>query len=948
MDVVVVESPAKAKTINKYLGENYVVLASYGHVRDLPSRDGSVQPDDGFAMTYETDPRAAKHLAEIARALKGASHLYLATDPDREGEAISWHVQEALKERNSLKHVEVKRVVFNAITRSAVLDAMHHPRDVDMDLVNAQQARRALDYLVGFTLSPVLWRKLPGARSAGRVQSVALRLICEREIEIESFKPIEYWTVEVDFVTADGSRFTARLVRLDESKLDRFDLGREADAAAAVARIEAQSFRVAEVTTKPTRRNPYAPFTTSTLQQEAARKLGFSAKRTMDVAQRLYEGVDIGGETVGLITYMRTDGVQIADEAITAVRQVITQDFGSDYLPSAPRLYKVKAKNAQEAHEAIRPTDLTRRPADVGRYLDEAQRRLYELVWKRTVASQMESARLERTTAEIVSADGALGLRATGTVELFPGFLKLYEEGRDDRPQQSGEDEDDRRLPRLNANDALTRDAIRPEQHFTEPQPRFTEATLVKRLEELGIGRPSTYAAILSVLQERGYVRLDAKRFVPEDKGRLVTAFLVSFFSRYVEYDFTAEKENRLDEISAGAVAWTDVLRDFWGAFRTSVADTSELRVKDVLAALDEILGPHIFAPATDGHDPRVCPVCGQGRLSLKLGKFGAFVGCSNYPDCRYTRPLGTNGDEAQGGADEGPRLLGEDPETGQPVTLRRGPYGPYVQLGDPPAKSEVKPKPKAKTKAKAKAKAAAGEAAPALPETPALPATQAPAKPKRASLPKGMAPETIDLALALRLLALPRIVGEHPETGKPVTAGLGRFGPYLEHDRAYTRLTSAEEAMEIGLNRAVELIAQAKSAAKGGRRGPQPLRALGNHPRDQAPVQVFQGRYGPYVSHGGVHATLPPSVTPETVDLDTALSLLAARAAKAAEGKGKGAPRRAGKAAAPKAAAKPKATAKPKAAGRSKAVTSKAAKPKDADTGPARPKRRASASGTA
>jgi DNA topoisomerase-1 len=922
MDVVVVESPAKAKTINKYLGHDYVVLASYGHVRDLPAKDGSVKPEADFAMTYVTDPKSTKHLADIAKALKGAKHLYLATDPDREGEAISWHVLQALEDRGATKGIKVKRVVFNEITRSAVVHAIQHPRDLDMDLVNAQQARRALDYLVGFTLSPVLWRKLPSARSAGRVQSVALRLICEREIEIEAFKAQEYWTIEVDFLTQGGGKLTARLTNVDGRKLEKFSLADSVSAHAVAARLNgAAGFKIADVATKPARRNPFPPFTTSTLQQEASRKLGLAAKRTMDLAQRLYEGVDIGGETVGLITYMRTDGVQIAEEAVAGARQVITEDFGKDYLPESPRQYKTKQKSAQEAHEAIRPTDLRRRPDQVARHLDEAQLKLYELIWKRTIASQMESARLERTTVDILSDKSDLGLRATGTVVLFPGFLRLYEEGRDDKVANGDEDsEDDRRLPKVAAGEALDREKVRPEQHFTEPPPRYTEATLVKRLEELGIGRPSTYASIISVLQERGYARLESKRFIPEDKGRLVTAFLTGFFERFFAYDFTANLEERLDEITEHQLDWKQVLREFWLQFsRTAetegVPPETLLSVKqayenldkvigsraEIITFVDQALGPHFFPQTGDGRDPRACPSCQGGRLGIKVGKNGAFIGCSNYPDCRHTRPLAiSNGEETASPADDGPKLLGQDPETGLPVTLRRGPFGHYVQLGEPVEKE----------------------------------------KPKRASLPKSVPLDQVTLELALRLLALPRIVGDHPETGKPITAGLGRFGPYLEHDKVYVRLASAEEAIDIGLNRAVVLIAEKLAKGPGRRRGPEPLRSVGNHPDDGQPIQVMAGKYGPYVSHGGVNATLPNTVAPETVDLQTAIELLRERAAR---NPAKGARKSAGgktaapaaKAPAAKKVAKKKATKKPAAA--AKHIVAKAAEP---------PKRKAAGAG--
>src|ERR671933_978124 len=646
MQIVVVESPAKAKTINKYLGPGYQVLASYGHVRDLPPKDGSVRPEQDFAMDWEVDGKAQKRLGDIAAAVKRADKLILATDPDREGEAISWHVLEVLRQKRALKDQPVERVTFNAITKSAVTEAMKRPRALDTDLIDAYRARRALDYLVGFTLSPVLWRKLPGARSAGRVQSVALRLVCDRELEIELFRPQEYWSLAVDLATPRGDVFEARVIGADGRKLGRLDVRNREEAEALKQALEAAAYRVANLEVKPMRRHPQPPFTTSTLQQEASRKLGFAASRTMQIAQRLYEGVDVGGETVGLITYMRTDGVQMANEAIQACRDVIRGEFGPRYLPSAPRMYKTKAKNAQEAHEAIRPTDLARRPRDVARFLEPEQARLYELIWKRAVSSQMESAEMERTTADILAEGGGrkLELRATGTVMRFDGFLAVYQEGRDD-----AEDEESRRLPEIRVGEALSRRGpVKAEQHFTEPPPRYTEATLVKRMEELGIGRPSTYAQTLATLRDRGYVRVEKNRLVPEDKGRLVTAFLESFFRRYVEYDFTADLETQLDDISAGARDWKDVLREFWRNFSAAVGEIKDLRIGEVLEALNEMLGPHIFPPREDGADPRTCPSCGTGRRGLKAGQFGAFIGCSNYPECRYTRQLAVPADQPE------------------------------------------------------------------------------------------------------------------------------------------------------------------------------------------------------------------------------------------------------------------------------------------------------------
>ncbi len=830
MNVVVVESPAKAKTINKYLGRGYTVLASYGHVRDLPAKDGSVRPDEDFAMDWEIDGKASKHIKEIANALRGADHLYLATDPDREGEAISWHVREVLNERNALQGVDVQRVVFNEITESAVLDAFAHPRELNRELIDAYLARRALDYLVGFTLSPVLWRKLPGSRSAGRVQSVALRLVCDREAEIENFTPREYWSVTADFETASGATLSARLTHFDGDKLDKMALGSEASAAAAVAAIEAAAFAVSAVERKQTRRNPAAPFTTSTLQQEAARKLHFSAKHTMQVAQRLYEGVNIGGETVGLITYIRTDGVQIAGEAIAACRRQIDATYGAAYLPKSPRVYKTKAKNAQEAHEAIRPTDVARRPSDLQARLDKDQARLYDLIWKRTMASQMAHAVLDQVAVDVTSVDRRTQLCATGSVVAFDGFFRLYQEGRDEK----SDGEDECILPNVREGEAMKRTAISPKQHFTQPPPRYSEASLVKSLEEHGIGRPSTYANILSVLQDRDYVRLEKRRFIPEDRGRLVTGFLSSFFERYVEYDFTAELEDKLDDISGGRIDWKAVLHDFWGAFSVALEGTQGLSVRDVLDALDSLLGPHFFRGEEGGADPRACPTCAEGRLSLKLGKFGAFIGCSNYPDCRYTTPLTvTNGDAAaNSGAANGPRDLGADPASGLAVTLRNGPYGAYVQLGEAEGKK----------------------------------------KPKRASLPRDMPPETVDLERALGLLALPRVIGEHPDAGEPILAGVGPYGPYIKHGGTYVSLKE-DDVLSIGLNRAVSLLADAPRRAAG--------KVLGSHPEDGKDVTIRNGRYGPYVQHGGLRATLPEDTSSESLSLESALQLLAAKAAK-------------------------------------------------------------------
>ena len=836
MNVVVVESPAKAKTINKYLGDNYKVLASYGHVRDLPSKDGSVRPDEDFAMSWDVDPKAAKRLNDIADAMKGADRLILATDPDREGEAISWHVLEVLQKKRAVKGAEVQRVVFNAITKSAVTEAMRNPRQIDMELVDAYLARRALDYLVGFTLSPVLWRKLPGARSAGRVQSVALRLVVDREMEIEAFKTQEYWSVEVD-VSAGFDPFLARLVKLDRRMLKKFDLA-DADTATAARRLVAEgNFTVTSVEKKPARRSPAPPFTTSTLQQEAARKLGFSAQRTMQAAQKLYEGVDEAG---GLITYMRTDGVQSSPEAIAEARKVIASRFGEAYVPADARHYKTKAKNAQEAHEAIRPTSMARLPSQVR--LEGDLSRLYELIWKRMMASQMESARIERTTVDLDTPDGRTGLRAVGQVIQFDGYLAVYEEGRDD----AGDDEEGRRLPAIDQGARAKVIEARADQHFTEPRPRYSEASLVKKLEELGIGRPSTYASILGVLRDREYVRMDKTRFHPEDKGRLLSAFLKQFFLRYVEYDFTADLEEKLDKVSAGEMEYKVLLREFWTEFQKAIGSVGDLRISEVLEELNTALGPAIFPEREDGSDPRVCHTCGTGRLSLKAGKFGAFIGCSNYPECRYTRQLGVaEGEEPV----SGDRELGIDPNTDRKVWLKIGRFGPYVELE---ADAEDKK-----------------------------------AKPKRSSLPKGWEPASIDLDQALRLLSLPREVALHPEDDEPIFAGLGRYGPYVQHKTTYASLGDIEEVFEVGQNRAVTLLAEKRAGGGRGARGaPAALKDLGPHPISGEPIRVLSGRYGPYVNAGKVNANVPKGADPAGLTMDEAVKLLDDRAAKDGGGK--------------------------------------------------------------
>jgi DNA topoisomerase-1 len=853
MQLVIVESPAKAKTIEKYLGRAFKVLASYGHVRDLPPRDGSVDPDDGFAMQWELYPDKAKRLKEIADAAKGADRLILATDPDREGEAISWHVQELLRSKKALPQ-NVARVTFNAITKDAVTGAMANPRGLDHDLIDAYRARRALDYLVGFTLSPVLWRKLPGAKSAGRVQSVALRLVVEREREIEAFAAQQYWSVTGLFEQG-GTPFRARLARWRGDRIERLSIKSEAEARAAEADIAAGKFSVTAVETKPLTRNPPPPFTTSTLQQEAARKLGFSASHTMRLAQALYED--------GAITYMRTDGVQMDGSAISAARKAIVERYDGGYIPDKPRHYQTKAKNAQEAHEAIRPTDFSRKSVGSG---DHA--RLYELVWKRALASQMAAARLERTTAELEDGTGKVMLRATGQVVQFPGFLALYDESRDD-----AEDEDARLLPAMARGDRPARTGIEVERHETQPPPRYSEASLVKKMEELGIGRPSTYASILQVLKDRAYVRVEKNRFIPEESGRLLTAFLERFFTRYVEYDFTAGLEEQLDDVSGGRAQWQAVLDAFWRDFKPRTGEVMAQKPSEITAALDEFLGPYLFPDKGDGSNPRLCPKCSVGSLALRGGKFGPFIACSNYPDCKYTRKFAQAGG---GGEDSGPEVLGTDPDTGEDVSKRSGRFGPYVQLGE-------------------------GKAA------------------KRASIPKDIAAEDFELDYALRLLALPREVGTHPESGKSIVAGLGRYGPYLLHDGKYAKLTGTAEIFEIGMNAAVMRIAEA--AAGGGRparAATTALKELGAHPVSGSTLKLMAGRYGPYVTDGTTNATLPKTADPDTLTAEEAVALIDARAAKGpAKGKKKAAVKK--KAPAKKAPAK-KAPAK-------KAAAKKAAK---------------------
>jgi len=866
MPVVVVESPAKAKTINKYLGSDYTVLASYGHVRDLPPKDGSVDTEHDFEMTWEVGVDSRKHVKAIADALKDDPNLILATDPDREGEAISWHLEEALRKRKAIKKdTPVSRVVFNAITKAAVTEAMQNPREIDAPLVEAYLARRALDYLVGFNLSPVLWRKLPGARSAGRVQSVCLRLIVEREMEIEAFNPQEYWTVKAVLSTPRGQEYEARLTVLAGKKLEKFDISNDTQAELAVQAISSRDLSITSVEAKPASRNPAAPFMTSTLQQEASRKFGMGARACMSTAQRLYEA--------GHITYMRTDGIDMAPEAVTEARAAIAARFGEKYVPASPRIYKNKAKNAQEAHECIRPTNLEADAAALG-LRDADQAKLYDLIWKRTLACQMESARMERTTVDIGSADGQVGLRATGQVVLFDGFMAIYEEGRDDAVV----DDDDKRLPQISQGEPAPKKSVTPDQHFTQPPPRYTEATLVKRMEELGIGRPSTYASVITTIQDREYVRKEQNRLFPEDKGRIVTIFLLNFFRKYVGYEFTSSLEDELDDVSAGNRDYKKVLERFWKDFSAAIAETSELRISEVLDVLDAALAPQLYPPREDGSDPRVCPKCGNGQLHLKSSRTGGFVGCGNYPECTYTRPI------AGEGADGDERVLGED--AGDEIWLKSGRFGPYVQRGEPTPENK---------------------------------------KPPRASLPKGWEKDSMDLEKALTLLSLPRQIGDHPEGGM-ITTNFGRFGPYVMHQLpddakpTYANLKDPNDVFELGMNRAVELLAEKRANPGRGRSAAaKPLKELGEHPESGGPINVMEGRYGPYVKWEKVNATLPKDTKPEDLTLEQAVELIAEKAAKG--GKKKAAPK---KAAAKKPAAKKKAAPK-KAAAKKPAAKKKA-----------------------
>ena len=825
MKLVIVESPAKAQTINKYLGNDYKVIASVGHIRDLPSKDGAVLPDDNFKMSWEMHKDKEKVVKEIIGELKSADSLILATDPDREGEAISWHLKEILDAKKTILDKPVERVVFNEITKNAVLDAMKKPRKINSELVEAYLARRALDHLIGFSISPILWRKLPGSKSAGRVQSVALKLICEREIEIEKFNIEEYWSISSIFLNNNNENFIARLFMLDSKKLAKMDIKNEDEANKALDKIRKSSFNITKIVSKRVKRNPLAPFTTSTLQQEASNKLGFGASRTMRIAQKLYEGVNIGSETTGLITYMRTDGVQLSSQAIEELREEIINRHGKDYIPQIPRVYKSKAANAQEAHEAIRPTSISRDPEDMSQYLDTEQLKLYELIWKRTISSQMQSAELDETSADISNKDMSIVFRANGSQVSFPGFF-IYR----DR-------EDDKILPKLLENDKVNLQKADGEQHFTQPPPRYTDASLIKKMEELGIGRPSTYASILQVLINRSYVEKEKGKHLPQERGRILTAFLNNFFGQYIEYDFTADLEKKLDKVSDGKLNYKKLLEDFWDGFKPHLNKMSDLERDKILEALENELSDLFFPNEdlnNDGQPNKICPTCSNGKLGLELGKYGAFIGCSNYPECKFTKQIASNQSKEENDANkafmpENDGVLGVDPESGLNAIIKKGPYGIYLQLGEEK-------------------------------------------KPKRTSIPKLVDAQGIDLQKALAFLSLPRLIGKHPETGKDISAGIGRYGPYLKYDINFISIPADETVINIGLNHAVVLIGE--NSDKLGK-------VLGDHPDGNGKVLAKSGRFGPYVEYNKIRATLPKSVSLEEIKLEQAIELIIAKAAK-------------------------------------------------------------------
>ncbi len=846
MNLVIVESPAKAKTINKYLGDNYKVLASYGHIRDLPSKNGSVNPDQDFKMEWEVDSFSKKYLKEITDAAKDSSKIILATDPDREGEAIAWHVKEYLNEKKLLKDKEIERVVFNEITKKAVIQGIENPRQIEPLLVDAYMARRALDYLVGFNISPILWTKLPGSKSAGRVQSVALKLITEREHAIESFKPEEFWTLSIKFADTTNQNFTASISQLDNNKIEKFSFRNKEEINKAISSINKKKFSITDISSKIVNRNPSGPFTTSTLQQTASSRLGFGASRTMQIAQKLYQGIEVEGETIGLITYMRTDGTNLSKDAVTSFRNYIQKEIGKEYLPKDVLNYSgKKAKNAQEAHEAIRPTDIIRTPQSVKKYLSTDQNKLYDLIWSRALSSQMESAKFDRNTITITSDNNDTICKASGSVLKFDGFLKIY--------NNQSKDDDENILPTVSKG-PINIEGLIDEQHYTQPPPRYSEASLVKKLEELGIGRPSTYASIISTIANRGYAEILNKRFFPTDRGKLISAFLEKLFAKYVDYNFTAGLEDQLDEITTGKESWIKVLELFWKDFNNNVSEVKEKRTREVLDLLNDSLGELIFDKDNEGNVVRKCQLCSSGTLSLKNSfRGGAFIGCSNYPDCKFTRPLSKAKAAAQAQLAE-PKFIGKH-ENGNDIYLKNGRFGPYLQYEKIPSDIGVEKISKKKKKTK-KLKSDVNELL------------------KNVSIPKGLELESINLEKAQFLCSLPKSLGINPDNQKEITLNIGRFGPYLKCENKSARIENVEEIFSIGLNRAITLIAEAKP----GRMSSSMIKDLGEHPEDKKPVRVMKGQYGPYIKYKSLNATIPEEKDPTELTMEEALILIEKR----------------------------------------------------------------------
>ena len=843
MNLVIVESPAKAKTINKYLGDKYKVLASYGHIRDLPSKNGSVDPEKNFEMQWELDSFSKKYLKEITDAVKDSDKVILATDPDREGEAIAWHVKQVLNDKKLLKGKKLERVVFNEITKNAVIKGINNPREIEDTLVKAYLARRALDYLVGFNISPILWTKLPGSKSAGRVQSVALKLITQREHEIESFKPEEYWTLNVNFINNENKNIFSKLTTFNEDKVERFTFKNKNQINDASEIIKNNSFSIEDVSSKIFKRNPLAPFTTSTLQQTASGKYGFGASRTMQIAQRLYQGIDIDGDSVGLITYMRTDGINISNEAVNQFRDFIEKDIGKKYLPIEANNYKgKKAKNAQEAHEAIRPTDVLKKPSSIKKYLSTDQFKLYDLIWSRAVSSQMNPAEFERNTIQILSSDKKIKFSASGSIMKFDGFLKLY-------PVPDNDEDTKNILPEVKVGEKIKISEIIDEQHFTNPPPRYSEASLVKKMEELGIGRPSTYASIISVLSTRNYVELLNKRFYPTDRGKLLSAFLEKLFAKYVDYNFTADLEEQLDDITSGKTNYINVLETFWKDFYADVGSVKDIRTREVLDLLNESLGDLIFEKNEDDKIDRKCKVCENGLLSLKNSfRGGAFIGCSNYPECKFTRPLSKAKASQQSFLSE-PKLIGKN-DKGKDIFLKNGRFGPYLQYELEELELEKTKKRGRKKKDKDKENI------------------------KNVSIPKGLPIEDVDLDKAKYLCSLPKILGKHPDLNEDITINIGRFGPYLKCSNKSARLESIEDLFSIGLNRAITLISESKP----GRISSSMIKDLGQHPEDKKPVRIMKGQYGPYIKYKSLNATIPEEKDPSEITMEEALILIEKR----------------------------------------------------------------------